>query len=96
MVEDLAGQGLFVATVGMGFLSAILSSIMNNMPTVMIDALAIKGTNIDGIIREALIYANVVGSDLGPKNNTYRVTRNAFMASCSIYERYKNHMGQLF
>ncbi|NOU73425.1 arsenical efflux pump membrane protein ArsB [Paenibacillus sp. LMG 31458] len=67
VVENLAGQGLFVTTVGMGFLSAVLSSIMNNMPTVMIDALAIKGTNTDGIIREALVYANIVGSDLGPK-----------------------------
>ncbi|MBB6669438.1 arsenic transporter [Cohnella nanjingensis] len=63
----LGEQGLFMAAVGSGFVAAILSSIMNNMPTVMINALAIDGTRPAGIIREALVYANVIGSDLGPK-----------------------------
>lgn len=67
LIEDISRQGLFVATIGMGFLAAILSSVMNNLPTVLINALAIKGTQTEGVIREALIYANVIGSDLGPK-----------------------------
>lgn len=67
VIEWTAEKGLFVGTLAMGFIAAILSSVMNNMPTVMINALAIAETNTTGIMREGLIYANIIGSDLGPK-----------------------------
>jgi len=59
--------GLYASTLFAGFVAAILSSIMNNMPTVMIDALAIHSTNATGVIQQAMVYANIIGSDLGPK-----------------------------
>lgn len=67
VLNALAEQGLWAATFGTGFLTAFLSSIMNNMPTVLIGALSIDGSTASGVIKEAMIYANIIGCDLGPK-----------------------------
>ena len=42
LLEQAIQQGFVVATMTMGFVAAILSAVMNNLPTVMIDALAIS------------------------------------------------------
>ncbi|MCQ4085422.1 arsenic transporter [Saccharibacillus sp. JS10] len=66
-IRAFSDHGLFAATMGMGFLSAVMSSIMNNLPSVLIGALAIDTANTAGHIQEALVYANIIGADLGPK-----------------------------
>lgn len=67
LLERCAGYGVWGAALGTGFITAILSSIMNNMPTVLVGALAIDATTTTGVVREAMVYANVIGADLGPK-----------------------------
>ncbi len=67
LLDHLAGSGLWGATLGTGLLAAALSSVMNNMPSVLIGALSIQESQASGVVREAMIYANVIGCDLGPK-----------------------------
>ena len=62
VLHDLNTQGDFVAIVGTGFIAAILSAIMNNMPTVMIMDIALADVG-----NSALTYANIIGCNLGPK-----------------------------
>lgn len=64
-ITVLQTQGEAIAVIGTGFLAAGLSSIMNNMPTIMIMDIAIDQVGYVG--NEALVYANILGSNLGPK-----------------------------
>jgi len=64
-VVELKTNGDTVAIIGTGFLSAFISSVMNNMPTIMIMDIAIDQVGYIG--NEALVYANILGSNLGPK-----------------------------
>lgn len=67
LLNRFAEGGVWGAAMGTGVLSALLSSVMNNMPTVLTGALSIEASTASGAIKEAMIYANVIGSDLGPK-----------------------------
>jgi len=64
-IVALQAQGETVAIIGTGFLSGIISSVMNNMPTIMIMDIAIDKVGYVG--NEALVYANILGCNLGPK-----------------------------
>jgi len=64
-IEILSHQGTAIAIIGTGFLSGIISAVMNNMPTIMIMDIAIDKVGYVG--NEALVYANILGSNLGPK-----------------------------
>lgn len=62
VIMELQSMGNVYAVIGTGFLSAILSSVMNNMPTIMIMDIAIAEAG-----NSALAYANIIGCNLGPK-----------------------------
>ncbi len=67
VLDGFARGGVWGAAFGTGFLAAALSSVMNNMPTVLVGALSIDQSSATGLVKEAMVYANVIGCDLGPK-----------------------------
>ncbi|QQV77288.1 arsenic transporter [Sphingomonas aliaeris] len=67
LLDRTAQGGVWGAAFGTGIIAALLSSVMNNMPTVLVGALSIDATHATGAIKEAMMYANVIGCDLGPK-----------------------------
>ncbi|MDY8109554.1 arsenic transporter [Fulvimarina sp. 2208YS6-2-32] len=67
VLQWLALQGTFAATLGTGVLVAVLASIMNNMPATLVGALAIDRADVPALTQNLMVYANIVGNDLGPK-----------------------------
>ncbi len=62
LLQYLHDQGNLIAVVSTGFISAVLSAFMNNMPTIMIMDIALKD-----IGNSTMVYANIIGCNLGPK-----------------------------
>jgi arsenical pump membrane protein len=58
---------------------------MNNMPTIMIMDIALHD-----IPNQAMIYANIVGCNLGPKMTPFGSLATLLMASCFSKKRCKN------
>jgi len=67
IIKQTTSISLDLGIVATGFLAALLSSVMNNLPSVMVVNLSILDTGFDIQTMKYLAYANVVGCDLGPK-----------------------------
>ncbi|MFT0532398.1 arsenic transporter [Castellaniella hirudinis] len=66
-LEWLSQLGPLAATVGAGFLAAVTASVMNNLPSTLLGALAVDHAQVPDLTRQLMVYANVIGNDLGPK-----------------------------
>jgi len=66
-LEWAGHAGIVPTSLVAGFGAAGLSAVMNNMPTVLVGSLSIHGAHAVGVTHTTMVYANVVGSDLGPK-----------------------------
>jgi arsenical pump membrane protein len=67
LMRAAASAGVVPAALAGGFATAGLSAVMNNMPTTLVAALSVHGAHVSGAAHRALVYADVVGADLGPK-----------------------------
>jgi arsenical pump membrane protein len=67
LFRTFADAGPFGAAYGTGFVVTGLSAVMNNLPTTLIASLGVDAAGAHGTAHELLVYATVVGADLGPK-----------------------------
>ena len=67
-LEILSNWGLTLAASGSGFLATFIASVLNNLPTLLLNATAIENiTDIEPAIKEVMIYGNLIGCNLGAK-----------------------------
>ncbi len=86
--------GLLATTLGTGLISAVLSSIMNNLPTVMFNALAIGSTQAEGVFRDDLRQRHRERSRT--QNNADWLARHFAVAACPRTQRRENYVGSKF
>ncbi|NEP09144.1 MAG: arsenical efflux pump membrane protein ArsB [Symploca sp. SIO2C1] len=68
LLQELANWGLTLTATGTALIATMLSSGMNNLPTVLINAQAIQvTTGLDPTIQEVMVYANLIGCNIGAK-----------------------------
>lgn len=67
IISYLYHVGEFYALLGTGLLSAFMSAVMNNLPTVMLVNISIQDAHLPGRIEQFLALANLVGTNIGPK-----------------------------
>jgi arsenical pump membrane protein len=67
LFRGFADSGRFGAAYGTGFVVTGLSSVMNNMPTVLVASLGVEAAGASGLPHQLMVYATVIGADLGPK-----------------------------
>ncbi|MGC8852480.1 MAG: arsenic transporter [Hydrogenobacter sp.] len=66
-IQNLYAHGELYAILGTGFVSAFMSAVMNNLPTVMMMNLAIMDGAFPEQLKQFLALANLVGTNIGPK-----------------------------
>ena len=68
LLTQIEGWGLALTIVATGFIASITSAVFTNLPTSFINSLAIQLAPImEPTIREAALYANVIGCAIGAK-----------------------------
>ena len=96
VIAAMSQHGLLAGTVGTGVLIAALSSLMNNMPTVLIGALSISPIHLSSHVTQGLIYANVIGADFRTKIDASWVIGNTALVACLGATRRQDQLGTVF
>ncbi|MGC0144144.1 arsenic transporter [Pseudactinotalea sp. Z1732] len=91
LLAAIAQHGDLATATGTGFLVAGMSSVMNNMPTTLIAALGIESAGATGLTEQMMVYAAVIGADLGPKITP--IGSLATLLWLSVLDRKGMHIG---
>ncbi len=67
LIHKFLSYGELTAIMGVGITSALLSALMNNLPTVMTVNISIGEAGLEPKMAEFLALANLVGTNIGPK-----------------------------